>query len=251
MPEKKNKWFIGLKKNDGKLFDTTGFSIIESPEDTYFADPFLIEHEGIDYLFFEYYDYDKGRIAYAEIHDGKLGDINFILDNDFHMSFPSVVELFGEIYMVPEQGNSGKMSIYKAIEFPDKWEEVSSIGGVFADPILTYSNGYFRIFATNPDNHIHLFRSKNIKGPWDLYYSEDALFSRGAGNIFENDGVLIRPTQDCTPYGRAIVFREVVEGKDGRIIHTIEPDWYPNLTGTHTYNLSKNYATIDARIKLQ
>ena len=61
----RNKWFIAIKKNSGDLFDTSSYIKIKSPKDKYYADPFIVKHKGVNYLFFEDYDYKKGVISYS------------------------------------------------------------------------------------------------------------------------------------------------------------------------------------------
>lgn len=244
---KKNLWFLAYKERSGDIFDLSGLTIVDSPPNTYFADPFLIDYQGSTYVFFEYYDYDKGRIAYSEIIDGELGDISIAIEKDHHLSFPSVVELFGEVYMVPEQGLSGKLEIYKATQFPDKWEVISKVAdGSFADPILSYEDKSFILNCSDSDNRAVTYRSKYIEGPWELIKSEDEPYYRPAGHPFMWKDRLIRPYQDCSKvYGGAIVFKE-----DDKVIKRIEPDWHPFLTGTHTWNISDKFVIIDGRVAL-
>lgn len=237
---KKNKWFIAIKKRLEDIFDLTGLTVIEPPEDMYMADPFLWE----DLLFYELYDYNKGVIAYSKINDDlTLSEPVVCLQEPFHLSFPAVYREGDEILMTPETGLSGELRVYRAVEFPDKWELKEVItGGNFADPI----NHKGCIYTTEADNNLQIFRGK------DKIVHEEYQHARSAGNMFELNSKTIRPVQDCIgQYGRAVVFYEMDGFKQKKIIHRIEPDWFPNLTGTHTFNFNDKYVVIDGRIKLE
>ena len=62
----KNQWFISIKKNDGDIFDISGLKHNYPPKGFYWADPFLWQHNGKDYVFYEYYDYTLDREKYME-----------------------------------------------------------------------------------------------------------------------------------------------------------------------------------------
>ena len=250
---KKNKWFIAVKKRGQDLFDLSDLVLINPPEDTYMADPFLFKQAGKHYLFFEWYDYEKGRIAYSELlwHNGRLltTDPKIILDPPYHCSFPAIFEDEGEVYMTPETGQAGRVELWKAQEFPDKWVKVKDlVGGNFGDPIIFKNGKKYWLFVTEGDNDVRIFEADSLFGEWRLMRSETELHSRSAGHVFRHGGKTIRPVQDCVgQYGRAIHFKDM---DTGAIIRSIKPDWHPNLTGTHTFNFNDNFVVIDGRIKL-
>lgn len=242
----RNRWFIAIKEKSENLFDLSGLQVIESPPNTYWADPFLASHEGKDYCFFEEYDYAKGRLAVAEIekHDSCLFFTNprVILDEAEHCSFPSVIKIHGEWYMTPERVLAGELLVYRAVQFPDVWTVHSRVAvGRYDDPIMRKNGEYYEVWATD-DNKLRVFRTKDF-GRWDVVRTEDKPYQRGAGHFIGD----LRPTQDSVPiYGRAVKFLD----PEGRIKHQIEPDWYPDLTGTHTFNVSERFVVIDGRIRL-
>ena len=242
---KKNKWHIAYKKRNGNIFDFSDLETIESPPDTYFADPFLFSHEGKDYVFFEYYDYEKGKIAMMDLESK---EIETVLEKNHHLSFPAVVEIYGQIYMTPEQGNSGKLEIYRSSRFPDKWEVVAKVAdGSFADPILTYKNGYYVVNASDSNNRAVTYRSTKIDGKWDLIRSEDDEYNRPAGQPFIWQGRELKPYQDCLKtYGGAVVLKE-----GEKVVKRIEPTIFPKANGLHTFNVSDKYVILDYRIPLQ
>lgn len=239
----KNKWFIALKKRGSDMTDLSDLTIVPSPEGCYFADPFLAEENGKTYLFYEDYDYEKGRIAVAEVEGLEVKNHRVIIDEPYHMSFPSVVKFKGEWYMTPERCLAGELLVYKAVSFPDVWEPVASVStGRFDDPVMREKDGALEIWCSTDGDNLRVFRSDSIEGPWGLIFAQEQPFARAAGHFIGP----MRIAQDSVPtYGRAIKFLE-----QGKVIYTIEPDWYPQLTGTHTFNVSEKYVVLDGRIAL-
>jgi hypothetical protein len=79
----------------------------------------------------------------------------------------------------------------------------------------------------------------------------DVRYARSAGPIQNVAGRLLRPVQDCGEnYGRRIRIQEVLEltasSYREQSVGTIEPDWEPNLKGTHTYGICDGIEVLDA-----
>lgn len=240
---------IAIKKRGEDIYDLSDLTILDSPPDHYWADPFLIENDGKTYLFFEDYDYEKGKIAVCEIveEDGKISckDPRVILNEVYHMSFPSVIKVDNSFYMTPERCIAGCLYVYKAERFPDVWSQHALVAsGRFDDPIIRRIEGGFEIWTTQ-ENKLVVFRSGVLHSDkWEVVRREDKPFMRSAGHFLSEN---VRPTQDCVPtYGRAI---KILLGDNPT--RSVEPTWYPNLTGTHTLNVSSKYVVVDGRIKIE
>ena len=238
-----NRWFIAIKERGENIKDLTGLTILNAPEGHYWADPFLAEDGNKTYLFFEDYDYKKGRLAVGELDGLQLKNVRTILDEPHHMSFPSVFQDGEDWYMTPECVLSGELRIFKAIEFPDYWDEYKLVArGRFDDPVLYKIKNGYQIWTNEDGDKSRVFEARTLDGDWNLIKAEDEQYSRSAGHFIGNT----RVAQDSLPvYGHGIVFKE---GKS--VKSRIEPTWYPDLTGTHTYNVSSKYCVIDGRIKL-
>lgn len=93
------------------------------------ADPFLWEHDGKMYCFFEYFDYTRqlGKISYVCLEDASTGIISDALVEDFHLSFPYIFEFQGEIYLCPETSAINEIRIYRCLDFPSKWVYAETI----------------------------------------------------------------------------------------------------------------------------
>lgn len=242
---KKNKWFIAIKeKGNLRDFSFSDFRIIEPEKDTYHADPFLFRNK----IFFELYDYKKGVIACMD-KDGK--NIQKVLEESHHLSFPFIIEDNKEVYMVPESGSAGRMDLYRCVEFPLKWEFVKTMmNGVFGDTVIYKHGNDYLMFTTEGDNNLRIFVAQSLMGEWTKVYSESHLESRCAGNIFKLDNMLIRPTQGGSSYGEQLFFKEFAMPYQEKVIAQLKPDWMPNLTGTHTFNFDDTHLVIDGRTKL-
>jgi hypothetical protein len=78
----------------------------------------------------------------------------------------------------------------------------------------------------------------------------DVRTARPAGALFQRDGKLFRPSQDCLlRYGHAIQINEVIAltPTDYReqTVSRLDPDWLAGGIGTHTINADAGYEVID------
>jgi len=252
MKPKNNKWFIAYKKKGTDLFSTDGLTIIEPPKDTYHADPFIYERDDKTYIFFEDYDYNKGKIAYMTLDDPTP---RTIIERDYHMSFPHLIEDEGELYIVPETGINGTIEVYKCTQFPDKWELVTVLhkGGSCGDTsIIKYAGKWWLFTTINGDDNLFIMKSNHLLEGWEMHRQMILKNSRSAGKPFIQDGCLIRPVQNNNDgYGSGVLFKELDLSKDykERIVGEISI-WKPGLIGTHTFNFSQNYVVVDGKVKL-
>jgi hypothetical protein len=129
------------------------------------------------------------------------------------------------------------LRVYRAAAFPDRWEPLVDVAeGRFDDPLLRKTERGFEIWTTKFDV-LHVFEANAIAGPWRLARRCVAPFQRSAGNFIGD----VRTTQETKPiYGRTIKFL-----RGDEVVRTIEPTLYPNLIGTHTFNVSDTHVVID------
>lgn len=265
-------WRVGLRQTDRPLCEDHSdealrqFEWVKPPAGRYWADPFLIEHRGDTWLFVEEFNYalNRGQLACGRI-DRERGvvDSRVCLDKPYHLSYPHVFEHGGDIFMIPESSANGTVDLYRATEFPFKWQHertLLELRGV--DATILHRQGSWWLFVTAADVPGHplptlLFTAPALDGKWTLHPASpicsDIRSARGAGAIFSCDGTLIRPSQDCTlSYGRQLKFNEIVT-MDGeryreRERAVIAPDWIPQIVGTHTYNRAGAWEAIDVRL---
>ncbi len=264
------RWKIGLRRTKTLIpdakdpADLSGFRLLDAPPDHYWADPFLIEHGGATFLFYE--DFDRRRtegvIGRAEVlPDGTLGPAEVCLDAGYHLSFPFVFEHDGEVFMLPESLANGTVTLYRARRFPDEWvqEKVLFRGNAF-DTSLFHDGSHFYFFTALCDRDHRgmkalLFVADSLTGDWRLHpenpLSSDARNARNAGAVFRHEGRLFRPAQDCGPhYGYAFSLQEIVtlspDRYEERLFSTIDPEHLPiPAQSVHTYNHCRDIEVID------
>lgn len=241
------------------------------PKNKFWADPFVFRSNEKTVVFFEEYIYKnkKAHISLIELdRDGKISEPKIVLEKPYHLSYPFVFSVSKEIYMIPETSGNKTIQLYKSTSFPYKWEfEMNLMEDVHAvDTTILFYNNKFWLFTNIKEN----------KGAsaWDelfLFYSDELLTkqwtphplnpivsdvrsARPAGRIFENEGKLFRPSQDCScTYGYAVNLNEIIVLNENDYCEKkytgIYPDWNKKVTGVHTFSFSGNLAVIDAKYK--
>jgi len=262
------RWHLAVNAPGAKpslLDGGSGTLTIEPPPGRDFADPFLFERAGRRYVFFE--DQRPGRphadISYVELlPDGGHTDPTVVLELDHHLSYPFVFESDGEAYMLPEMSAAGRVELYRAERFPDRWvPHAVLIPGVEAlDATIVRHRGLFWMFATvvvpgGPSSEeLSVFYAHSLTGPWLPHPRNpvvtDASRARPAGRILHRDGALIRPGQDCShDYGAGIVLSRIdvltpTEYRETPIRH-VAPRRDQGELRTHCYDAVGGYEVID------
>lgn len=260
-------WMLGVKtnypsRNHGPL-NLREVRWIQSPRGHFYADPFVIEHQGKPWVFFEDLPYstDKGIIVCAEINrDGTLSQAIPVLESPYHLSYPCLFRDGGELYMVPESVADGTVQLFRCERFPDVWKQMKVLLRAPAvDTTVWIENGLYWFFVTLQEPRggglqLWLFYSRSLTDELIRHpgspISTDIRFSRGAGAMFREDGKLIRPSQDCSgSYGRRMVFNEITmlnereyAERPGAVIDT---QTMPNMIGTHSYARVGDIVVID------
>jgi len=80
----------------------------------------------------------------------------------------------------------------------------------------------------------------------------DVRKARPAGDIFINNGKIIRPSQNSSNYyGYGMSMNEILILNENeyleKTLENIEPNWETNITRTHTFNHTKGLSVIDAK----
>jgi hypothetical protein len=206
------------------------FTPVPLPKGRFFADPFIAEEEGKNFIFFEEYSdaVSKAHISVMEWDpENGLKLRAVVLEKPFHLSYPCVFRHRNNWYMVPETAANKTVELYRAADFPVKWEWVMNLweDDELIDVTLHHDGQKWWMFACRS---LHPAVSTNDQ--LFLYYSDD-LFSkswtphpqnpiathaencRPAGRLFFQDGKLCRPAQNnaSKQYGYGLVINEVLE----------------------------------------
>jgi hypothetical protein len=269
----KKQWLLAVRRRgaaSAPATNGTGFRLLTPPPDRYYADPFIIQKGGSHYVFFEDYPYakPKGLISCLEIDpSGNPGAPRVVLERDYHLSYPFVFEWQGQTYLLPETSANRTVELYRAVEFPHRWELdrvlIRDVG--LTDATLLYHGGRFWLFASpqgqahSVNDELNLYFADSPLGPWTPHPRNpivaDVRRARPAGRVLRVNGRLFRPAQDCSVrYGYAVSFQQIdvltetayEESCAGRL----EPCWLPGNLATHTFNHNEEFEVVDAQLEV-
>ena len=243
------------------------FTIVHPPPDRFYADPFLAEHDGRTFVFFEDYAYvdGKGTIACAELGASGIGEPQTVIAGPDHLSYPSLFQWRGDWFMLPETGARGRIEIWRARQFPGDWTlETIAMDGVDAcDATVWQHDGRWWMFVTlcvagGPRaDEVSLFYADTPLGPWRPHRANpvvsDAAHARSAGALYRDGEALVRPSQDARGgYGNAITLSRIdrLTPREYREtpVGSIKPTWHPRIRGTHTIARSSMFEVVDGRL---
>lgn len=233
--------------------------------DEFAADPFLIEHDGKPYLFYEHLSYrtNRGEIWVSSISaDGGIEPGKPALVQDFHLSYPFLIEHEGTLYMIPESFEQGEVALYRCDSFPYAWSRTEALLPDVAglDATVLQHDGLWWMFAmpySEPQDYsLRLWYAEDLLGEWRAHpmnpIVSGAAVARPGGNVYSEGGVLYRPSQDCAGrYGGQLVINEIVtltpDHYEERVARVIAPDARSRYRyGLHTINTCGEWLTIDA-----
>ena len=268
----REEWIMAIRKRGDKLlFEENGereeFTIIPNSIRYWCADPFLINKDGKEYVFFEMYDRwkEKGLVGYREIlEDGKFSKMKVVLECPYHLSYPNIFEKDGEVYFIPESYMAEEIAVFKATEFPDKWEKCHVLMGDIIAVDTTFINEEYAITRTGTEGAeekgailLKVDGEKLVRAANNPVETEDS-YARCGGKIFDYSGNKIRPAQDCVGgYGMGIYFRRIEKCDETAFIEeTIKKIEVKDIRhngnrvydGIHTYNFDENYEIVDLKI---
>lgn len=268
-----SQWIILFKLNKTKKISKSfyKFKRILPPKDSFWADPFVFEKNDKYYIFIEEFvnKEHKGKISVIEMdQNGNYGQPTVVLEKDYHLSYPFLIEDGGELYMMPETEENRTIELYKCVDFPTKWElKKVLINDIMAvDATILKHNDKFWLFTNvkeykgiNVINELMLFYTDNLlEGNWESHPQNpiaiDHRHSRPAGNIFKLNDRIFRPGQDCSKhYGYGMQLMEIMTLNENeyeeRYIQSIYPNWEKDVRSVHTLNYSGKLTVIDAIVK--
>ena len=253
----------------GHLVDSLeGFVPLPCAPDRFHADPMLVRTGDAHHLFFE--DADRasglGAISYrAILPDGGAGPVHRILEGETHFSYPFVFEWRGSWYMIPETSERRTVELYRALEFPLRWQldKVLFHDVTAADTTVFEDRGRLWLFtAMSPsggslNDELFLFHADAPSSEWVPHpmnpIVSDVRRARPAGPLFRENETLYRLGQDCAgDYGAAFWLNrvEVLDASRYREtpIRRIEASWHPGGLCTHTYTRAGQFEAMDNRI---
>jgi len=245
--------------------DLSGWTVLRDDGHRYYADPFIFAHSGRRFIFVEEYPYATGRglVSVAEIGaDGRALSVpQPVLAAPFHLSYPQVFAQSGQVYMLPEAAASGRLTLYRAERFPDRWVAVCDL---LSEPVhdatlLETPDGYWLFATTDAEggsswDALNLYHAPGLMGPWRAHDMNPVLIDAGsarpAGAMFRAGGDLWRPVQDCRAgYGAGLGFARIDQldqrGFGQTVVRTVLPPARSGFCGVHTWSGAANLEAVD------
>lgn len=250
-----SSWNIGVAKAPIESFANGGHipEIAWYPKadvQRFAADPFGLVVDGKQFVLCEsLFPGSDGTIHYATFDGTSWSkDLEPSLELPYHLSYPYLIERDGAIYCVPEASTSGEIAMYRALRFPDRWEKhvtlVPDIGGV--DASIVQFEGKWWMFAGDiddgPDHKLSVWHSADLFGPWHPHAGNpvkiDIRSARGAGTPFVVDGVLYRPSQDCSQtYGGRVIVNRIMKLTPTEFVEELAGVVNPRPDGPYRFGL--------------
>lgn len=258
---------IGGRELEARIDASGGspFTVVRSPRDRYYADPFVLGCGDRHFVFFEDYDMStqRGAISYIQIdRHGRHSAPCRALEREYHLSYPFVFREGEAVYLMPETWSQRRIELYRATRFPCEWtlERVLMEGIAAADATLLHHHDTFWLFVAlapgggPPLDELHLFCADSLFDEWRPHPMNpvvaDAGGARPAGRIFWRGDELIRPAQDCAhSYGLRVVLNRIevldrIRYRESRV-GSIEPARRGPAKKTHSYNFDGDYEVLD------
>lgn len=225
----------------------------------FIADPFLLHWKGENWLFFEGLFARRGNRGRVKGVIGCLRETTtgwhyegVVLEEPWHLSYPQIFVQGGRVYMIPESGQSGAVSLYECTDFPRGWVKRGDLvrGACnYVDATLVFEDGFFYLVMTPAaaPQSPELWVASALMGPWSRHPRSEAVSSalalrRNGGAFLREGGALFRVAQDCDGgYGLRLFCVPVLRlGRDdyaeGRPETLAEKVGWPQPLAHHTYN---------------
>jgi len=191
----------------------------------FIADPFFYSKDNKIYIFFEEYieKKKKGVISIVEFLDNNFINKSIIIEENSHLSYPTLIEYDSNLYCIPEQSNGNGLFLYKSLEFPNKWEKRLLLTGKFSDSEFLFYNNKWWMFCTfetgnyfETNSKLYIYHSDCLESDWTPHINNpvkvDISSARSGGKIFFNNGEIFRPAQDCSEdYGKNLVINKIIK----------------------------------------
>lgn len=231
------------------------------------ADPFIVSSDGKKWIFCEILDrkISRGLIGCGELNENGDTEITPILNVGCHTSYPDVFNYKGIWFMIPETVERRTIELYKASDFPYKWEKCNILSENInaVDTTVFEANGRLFVFVyeqNDVENKLSIaeLNMDTLKlGNLHQVMQYNQNIGRPGGRVFYKNSKQIRPTQyGITLYGGSLIMKEfsfnpnTFEYKEKDIEHTSAGDILPDCLskdkiGFHTYNVCEDYEIVD------
>ena len=198
------------------------------PWHSYWADPFVLVHEGTVWVLVEDYQYLKsqGRLLALELdEDLRVRRQVEPLFFRYHVSFPFLLEQGDRLYMIPETHRGRCIDLYLCERFPDRWRRVARLRDDLdaADSVAFFHGDRWWLMTSLRENdtserHLGVFWSFDLNANHWTAHPINALIHeprtrpqpRAAGAVFRHGDTWLRPVQvNPNFYGESLAIMQI------------------------------------------
>lgn len=267
----KSRYYVGLiRKEDLVLSDAERYARIrwvksESMKDNWIADPFILSvGDGRIQILAEQLYKGVGRLVLLEVDlaSMEISRLKVILQLPTHLSFPYIWQEDGEIYIMPENVESGSLRIWRynvekeiledpreVINEPLVDAQICKIGEKYYIMGVKYvHNDYFMC-----TKYLEIYSADSLFGLYSHLQTIDneLRLERGAGMIWHDGDTIMRPAQNCeNGYGTNLLFYRMKLQEVGNFSEMLEYEYHPDKNhprsrAFHTFNEKDGYVVVD------
>jgi len=241
---------------------------LNQPKNISRADPFIINENNRNYIFFEEFDISKrhGYLCVGELNQDtkSIDNVEVCLEKSYHLSFPNVFKYKDNYFMIPESHENKSIDLYKFDNFPYKLKKVKTLVNDIdaVDSVIIFKDRLCYLF-TNILLNKNCYHSENLSifTSTDLFkgtfienhtnpVESDPSYSRMAGQFFQENDKLFRVSQDCkNMYGYKINIFQVNELSENYYKESLAKELFPpkGYIAFHTFNRSENIMVADGK----
>lgn len=230
-------------------------------KDRFFADPFVYKQNDTEIVVFvEELEFGRPVGFLTElVVDAKTKKLlrkYTLLKLDSHLSYPAIIRHNGEVLVCPENGTTGKLTMYRYDEEHHQLQEKSVIiEESLADATIYKQCDTYYMFATKvpkTQEDLFLYKSARLDGDYEEVglISQGRKHSRPAGNLFTIGNTIYRPAQNCGKrYGTAVEIMKITTLNDCEYVEShcfsLIPTSFRYNLGLHTINFYEKGCVID------
>lgn len=266
-----DQWQLIFRHGPALATELFRFRPIVPPPDRFWADPHVIARDGRHHVFIEElpYERDRGHISVMEIAaDGTWSTPRPVIVEDFHLSYPHLVESDGRLFMVPESYQAKAIRVYECTAFPYEWRYVGNVLDdiVAVDSTFLFHDGLWYLFAgvkevdgASASDELFIYWSERFPdGPWRPHpmnpVVSDVRRARPGGAIIRSNGQLYRPSQYCgRRYGFGLNLNRIdvltPDAYHETTVSTAFPNWRPDVRAVHTLAYADGLTVADMLVR--
>jgi len=264
---KREVWELRLLHSDWRRLELSRSRALAPPRGRFWADPFVVRRAGATAIFFEEYEYARGKAHIAALVGTRDGGFDYagpVVRTPHHLSFPFVFEYRGELYMCPESHQAREIQLWRCTAWPLEWRfETTLMRDIDAcDTMLVERGGRWWLLA-NLDRdgagdfcrELHVYHADSpLSQRWTALAGNPVVTgasrARNAG-LLQRDGRLYRlaQAQGFDRYGAGLRLFEVTQlsesGYAERPLAVLEPARARGELGLHHLSASGDAVVFD------